>query len=237
MTTEENRFTVASRIQDPRARHDAYQRLYRPEEREAVYFPRWLSWRSREKWRWALDELRGTRQAARREVLVNGYARQHRGRPQLGVVGETWADRGAGYWARRIPYALVWLLIALMMDVLAVECTVMLFLEARLPLALEIAIVPIWWAPAVAYFLKFWRRLELNGTGSQTATTPPFSYGAMRILAPLALPFLAPCIAGTTSAIFLSSLRRNFPGESVAREALRRCEASRTPNRGSGKRR
>ncbi|WP_146214555.1 hypothetical protein [Streptomyces sp. ICBB 8177] len=168
---------------------------------------------------------------------MNSYARQQRGRPRLGVVGESWVDRGAGYWARRIPYALTWLLIALMMDLLAVEGTVMLFLEARLPLALKTAIVPFWWAPAVAYFLKFWRRLELNGTGSQAATTPPFSYGAMRVLAPLALVFLAPCVAGTTSAIFLSSLRRNFPGESAAREALRRYEASRPPKRGNGKRR
>ncbi|MGW7002607.1 hypothetical protein ACWGCW_07215 [Streptomyces sp. NPDC054933] len=202
-----------------------------------MYFPRWLPWRSREKWQWALDELRGTRQAARREFLVNRYARQQRGRPRLGVVGESWVERGAGYWARRIPYALLWLLIASMMDLLAVEATVMLFLKAHLPLALEIAIVPIWWAPAVAYFLKFRRRLELHGVGSDQSTTPPFTYGAMRILAPVALIFLAPCIARMTLAIFLSALRRNFPGESVAREALHRYETSTTRKRGSGKRR
>lgn len=184
------------------------------------------------RWHYFIDELRGKRQFARHKVLVDRYQLE-RGTPDLKIIGRTWVSRGAAYWLRRSTWSVVWLWVAFVGVVPASGVTVGL-LMSPLPLPAGIAIAVIWWLSAIPAFIFPWRRLSVFPFGDNSGS--PFVYpGAF--LAPLFILFL-PVLAGMCSAIFLSTLRRNFPGETAAREACNAYQDHIRFHRGrSGKRR
>lgn len=184
------------------------------------------------RWHFFIDELRGKRQFARRKVLVDRYQLEH-GTPELKIIGQTWVNRGPAYWLRRSTWSVVWLWVAFVGIVPAVGVTVKL-LMSPLPLPAGIAIAVVWWLSAVPAFVFPLRRLSVFPFGENPSS--PFVFpGAF--LAPLFIVFL-PVLAGMCSAIFLSTLRRNFPGEAAAREAYgAHQDHIRSRNRPSRKRR
>jgi hypothetical protein len=165
------------------------------------------------RWEFFVDELRGKRQFARRKVLVDRY-QMERGTPELKIIGRTWVNRGPAYWLRRIAWSVVWLWIAFVGVGFAVTATVKL-LTSPLPLAAGITIAVVWWISSVPAFVFPWRRLAVFPFGENPGS--PFVFPGV-LLAPLFILFL-PVLAGMCSAIFLSTLRRNFPGEAAAHEA------------------
>ncbi len=164
-------------------------------------------------WVYFIDELKGKRQFAKRKVLVHRY-QMERGTPEIKIIGRTWLTRGPAYWGRRIAWSSIWMLVAFMGVGFAITATVKL-LMSPLPLTAEISIAVVWWLSSVPAFVFPWRRLAVFPFGENAGS--PFVFpGAL--LAPLFVLFL-PVLAGMCSAIFLSTLRRNFPGEAAAREA------------------
>lgn len=166
------------------------------------------------RWRAFLDELRGRRQFARRKVLVDRYQIVDGGTPSLKIIGRTWVDRGPSYWARRCAWSLVWLALTLVL-VLTAGMGVVQLTTSPLPLVGSIPIALLWWLPAIPGFVYPWRRLAVFPFGERPAY--PFVFPGP-LLAPLVLVFL-PALAALCTAICLSTLRRNFPGEAAAREA------------------
>lgn len=177
-------------------------------------------------WRVFVDELRGRRQFARYKVLVDRYQMAPEG-VELKIIGQMWIDRRPAYWLRRGAWSIVWLWFAFFGVGLSVTATVELF-TASLPLVFSIIIVAVWWLSAIPAFVFPWRRLAVFPFGEKPAS--PFIYPGP-LLAPLFVLFL-PVLAGMCSAIFLSTLRKNFPGEAAAREAY---VASRSRARSRGR--
>ena len=171
---------------------------------------------------WAnfIAELRGARQDDRRRAVVDYYRTEMFGRPYLKIIGQRWINRGPSYWIRRAGWSFGQFLIAAMMSMFAIEATVMV-LVSKVQLFLTIPLMVIWWLSVVPGFIYPWRRLQVFGFTRKAR----IRYTAGSPIIGLAFGILLPVLAGMTMAIFLSTLRRDFPGESAAREAYRSCRA------------
>jgi len=164
-------------------------------------------------WRNFVAEMRGAYQSERRASRVEFYRTEIRGRPFLKIIGWRWIDRGPVYWMPRLSWSFVQFLLAAMLSLMAIETTA-LILMSRHPLFLTVPLMVIWWLSAVPAFIYPWRRLQVFG----------FRRGRVRGQSPWMGPVfvvLLPVLAGMMVAMFLSTVRRDFPGESAAREAYR----------------
>ena len=164
-------------------------------------------------WESFVDDLTGRRQFARRKVLVDRYALAG-GTPNLEIVGRRWVNRGPSYWSRRIAWSVVWLWCAFVGAVPAIAVTAKLAVSP-LPLGAGIAIGVIWWVAAVPAFVFPYRRLAVFPSARALISLSLFPGSRFKPPAILCWPVLA----GMCAAIFLSTLRRDFPGEAAAREA------------------
>ncbi|GAA5192863.1 hypothetical protein GCM10023322_53370 [Rugosimonospora acidiphila] len=175
-----------------------------------------------------LSEASGRDRADRKDFLVETYVATCQGEPELGYIGRTWVSRGAGYWVRRSAATFAYFLLGVFIGTLCLGLGPDLLFNRQysfnthLPLTLKILILVVWYAPAVVAYLGMYHRLVLCGFSRDRFSQGPH-LGSLtgRVLIPLALPFLS-VAGGLVLAMFTSTLRADFPGEAVAREARRR---------------
>jgi hypothetical protein len=177
--------------------------------------------------RWQAQVTLGANRNAQRLVLIDRYTIKERGRPHLGIVGQTWAEHGAAYWARRAAWsAAQFLLWACFTGLFAGLLTALW--RAGWPWPAPLALTTVCGITAVVGFLRMWWKLDVYGFQPVTAgawRAQSTSYASARLLAPVLLPLWLPLIAGMLTAMFTSTLRRTFPGEGPARAALHDYEA------------
>lgn len=179
-------------------------------------------------------ELAGQDRAERREVLVLSYVHgPDRGEPALGLLGRSWVRRGAGYWARRAAATAAYLVLAALLGVMVLGFGPYLLysrqyaLAAHVPQAVKVLLLVVWYAPVVPAFTAMYRRLVLYGYRRDRLRDAPaptrfLVTGPMVVLA---VPFFS-VAGGLILAMGAATLRPDFPGESAAREGLRRYQAA-----------
>ncbi|MGW7005460.1 hypothetical protein ACWGCW_22315 [Streptomyces sp. NPDC054933] len=187
-------------------------------------------WRGR--WQWYFGQALGRGQQARWIVRVDRCVTLDQGRPELGIVGRTWIERGPDYWARRIAWAFVQFLLCVAFTGILTAALAALW-QNSWPWPACAGITGVAGVATLAAFLPMWRRLEIDGFTpiTQGRRRGGFGIGSMRILGPLLLLVVLPLLAGMLAAMFLSTLRRDFPGEGPARAALREYESMRSTRR------